>query len=934
MRTGSIWKHHRRLRSIVWIASATICVASITAQPSKNSPQPVRILSTVRQVHELPVDQAAKSLPVHLHAEVTYFDPYNDPRHATLFVHDSTGGIYVLVPNRSSWPQGTPAPGSIVDVTGVSAPGDYASIVVEPNIRVIGNSHRPLAGKPVTLTHLLTGVEDSQLVEIEGIVESVSETKTSVILDMAMQDGSISAMTVRLTGNAAALFNHDRQLTGFRLMFPSLKAVVIEAAGPRDPFALPLSSINSLSRFQPGRNSSRIVHLRGIVTLQWPGNIVCFQDETQALCVSSRDSTSLQTGQHIDVVGFPSVGGYRPTLYHSTIKPGAHGNAATPTPISAQEALRGNYDGRLVQLEGQLVGYDLEAKDQTLLVSSGTLIFHVVIASGSEDTDHLASLRVGSILRVKGVCAVELDALKTSRGDGTAVTTAFRILSQSPKDIAVLKTPSWWTPAHSLSAFGLSALIAIAVLGWVVVLRRRVYQQTRMLRESEERFRHMAQHDLLTGLPTRMLLHDRLQVALERGRRFKTNLAVLMIDLDNFKHVNDSLGHDAGDQTLKISAERLLSAIRSSDTAARMGGDEFLVLLADIANEHEAESVASKIRIALSAPIQLPNQEIPVSASIGVCVISNGAIDAAMLLKKADVAMYRAKGRGRNCFEIFSDDLVGATLNKLDLQTGLGYAVARNELELQYQPMISFESGRVMGFEALIRWRSREHGLIMPNDFIPVAEESGLIIPIGEWVLNEASRQIAELERQYGRTFLLAVNLSPRQLLHPGLVRMIEQTLLTNVRPFGSLTLEITETTLISDAQPVRDTLERIRDLGVQLAIDDFGIGFSSLSYITRFPADWIKIDRSLICNCTTDRSSLAVLRAIVTMAHALGIRLVAEGVETKEQYLLLKQEQCNVVQGYYLSRPLDLTDLPAFIASPVGLTDQESLIRFQPSTV
>jgi diguanylate cyclase (GGDEF)-like protein len=453
-----------------------------------------------------------------------------------------------------------------------------------------------------------------------------------------------------------------------------------------------------------------------------------------------------------------------------------------------------------------------------------------------------------------------------------------------------------------------------------------------MLRESEERFRHMAQHDALTGLPTRMLLHDRLQVALERGKRFKTNLALLMIDLDNFKHVNDSLGHDAGDQTLRTIAKRLLSAIRSSDTAARMGGDEFLVLLTDVADEDEAESVASRIRVALSVPIQLSDHEIPVSASIGVCVVSDGAIDAAMLLKKADVAMYHAKARGRNCFEVFSGQLTGPMLNKLELQTGLGHALARYELELHYQPMVSFESGRVMGFEALLRWRSHEHGLILPNDFIPVAEESGLIIPIGDWVLCEATRQIAELERQYGEIFLLAVNLSPRQLLRPELVQMIEQTLVASGRPVGSLALEITETTVLSDAQPVRETLARIRDLGVQLAIDDFGIGFSSLSYITRFPADWIKLDRSLICNCTTDPASLAVLRAIVAIAHALGIRLVAEGVETKEQYLLLKQEQCNVVQGYYLSRPLALTDLSAFLASSIKHADPESLIRPQPS--
>ena len=463
-------------------------------------------------------------------------------------------------------------------------------------------------------------------------------------------------------------------------------------------------------------------------------------------------------------------------------------------------------------------------------------------------------------------------------------------------------------------AFGVSAILAVAVLGWVAVLRRRVYQQTRLLRESEERFRHMAQHDALTGLPTRMLLHDRLQMALERGRRSKTKLAVLMIDLDNFKHVNDSFGHDAGDLTLRTTAERILESIRSSDTAARMGGDEFVVLLSDIADDHEAEVIAARIRKALSHPVKSADREVPISASIGVCTVADGEIDASMLLKKVDVAMYHAKARGRNCFEVFSGDLAAAALGKLELQAALGKAIEREELEVHYQPMISFETGKVSGFEALVRWRSQAFGLIMPNDFIPIAEESGLIVSIGEWVLRKASLDVAELERQHGTNFLLAVNLSPRQLLHPNLAQTLERALSESKRPFSSLTLEVTETTLVSDSQATRENFAKIKSLGIQLAIDDFGIGFSSLSYITRFPTDWIKIDRSLICNCTTDRSNLAVVRAIVAMAQALGILLVAEGVETEEQFLLLKKEQCNVVQGYYFSKPLSLSDLRSFL--------------------
>ena len=699
----------------------------------------------MRQVHELPSEEAQKAIPVHLHAEVTYFDPNNDARNGAMFIHDETGGIYVSVPNGTTWPTETPTPGTIVDVTGVSAPGDYAAVVSRPVITVVGKANRSLEARRVTLTNLLTGVYDSEFVEIEGVVQSVYKSPASIVLVIAMHDGTITARTINdgtadysdlvdskvlLSGNAAALFNHERQLTGFRLMFPARSSIKIEERGPQDPFALPLTSISSLSRFHPGSSLSHMVHIRGTVTLQVPGKLLCLEDKSQALCAESQQTAPVSVGQIVDLVGFIMLGGYHPSLLNAALKLGEPGISPAATSISAQEALQGRYDTKLVQIDGRLMGYDLAAKEKTLLFSSGGLLFPVILPTHADDAQW-ASLKIGSKVRLTGICVVEMDAQRTSRGDGSAIITSFRLLIRSSGDLHILETPSWWTPAHSFSAFGISVVIACAILGWVVVLRRRVDKQTSRLRESEERFRHMAQHDALTGLPTRMLLHDRLQVALDRGKRFKTSLAVLMIDLDNFKQINDSFGHHAGDQTLRTTADRLLAVIRSSDTAARMGGDEFIVLLTDIADKEEAESTAARIRAELSEPITIGNHEVPVSASIGVCSVSEGAIDASMLLRRVDLAMYQAKARGRNCFEVFTGDLAADTLNKLEIQAALSHAVELEELELHYQPMISFETGQVTGFEALLRWQSRKYGLIMPNDFIPIAEESGLIVPIG-----------------------------------------------------------------------------------------------------------------------------------------------------------------------------------------------------------
>ena len=632
-------------------------------------------LTTVREAHELPLSEAVKAYPIHLHGVVTFYDPYNDKRHAALFVHDATGTVYVKVPHDASWPKEPPLPGSIVDIQGVSAPGDYASLVDHPHIKILGRSTTPITPKRVSLTDLMTGVEDSQWVEIEGLVQSSYLTPNNVILEVATSDGVISAMTVKeagvdysrfidtrvtIRGNASALFNSDRQLTGFRLMFPDIASITVIETAPPDPFSLPIESINNMSRFRPGASLLHRVHLRGTVTLQWPGRMVCFQDGWHAVCAQSVETAPLPVGQLVDVVGFVELGGYRPTLVHALFRPLHRGDPQPASLITVAGALRGMYDDRLVKLKGTLIGHDLAANDETLLLATDGVVFAVVLPL-EMDSSHFNSLKIGSELEITGICSVEVDAQKTSRGDGSPVIDSFRILLPSAPDLVVLKTPSWWTAAHSLVALGVAILIAAAVLGWVVVLRKRVEEQTKMLRESEERFRHMAQHDALTGLPNRTLLHDRLRLALERGKLARTSVAVLMVDLDNFKWVNDSYGHEVGDQTLRITAQRILAKIRGTDTVARMGGDEFIVLLTDLTDSRHAERIAADIVAALAVPLHIAGRDIPVSASVGIRTVSHGETDAEGLLRSVDAAMYRAKARGRNCFEVSTGDLVAAS---------------------------------------------------------------------------------------------------------------------------------------------------------------------------------------------------------------------------------------------------------------------------------
>ena len=430
-------------------------------------------------------------------------------------------------------------------------------------------------------------------------------------------------------------------------------------------------------------------------------------------------------------------------------------------------------------------------------------------------------------------------------------------------------------------------------------------------RNDAEQLARQANFDTLTGLANRSLLQDRLGQAIANAERRGDKLAVVFIDLDDFKLVNDNLGHDAGDELLKAVAARLLACVRASDTVARLGGDEFVLVLQNVADdltgslEARLTEVMHKLLAGIGAPLNLAQQEIRIGCSIGVDIYPQDGTDAETLLKNADTAMYRAKELGRNGFQFFTADLHERVRKQLDLGASLRQALERDEFELHYQPQVSLLSGKVVGVEALLRWRHPQQGLVGPAQFIAFAEESGLIVPIGEWVLMRACAQNKAWQDAGLAPVPVAVNVSAKQCAQPEMEAVVRRALAASGLEARFLELELTESISMADPERSVPWMERMKEIGVELSIDDFGTGYSNMSYLKRFPVDRLKLDMSFVRDITTDPGSLAISAAIITMSHSLHLEVVAEGVETEGQLALLSSLGCDLIQGYYFSRPI-----------------------------
>jgi diguanylate cyclase (GGDEF)-like protein len=456
------------------------------------------------------------------------------------------------------------------------------------------------------------------------------------------------------------------------------------------------------------------------------------------------------------------------------------------------------------------------------------------------------------------------------------------------------------------AAGSLLTILIIAAMGRLshalsLSRRRAVAEQI----DHAARVEYLAYHDGLTTLPNRSLFSKLLVQIIHQAHRYNRQLAVLFLDLDHFKNINDTLGHDAGDQLLVEVAARLKNCLRDSDIVARLGGDEFVAILPELQEDQYVATVARKILAAVAGPFVLAGQEYRVTASIGISSYPQDGLDEQTLIKNADIAMYEAKETGKNNFQFYSEQLNAGSLERLNLESGLRHALERNEFQLHYQAKTDIRSGQITGTEALLRWQHPDLGTVAPMKFIRLAEETGLIIPIGKWVLRTACLQNVDWQKQGLRRMSMAINLTARQFFDEHLLADLKAILADTGMDAQLLELEISEALLMRDFAKAMRILTSLKDMGIRIAIDNFGIGYSSLSTIKQFPLDTIKIDRSFIRDITSDTEGKALTKAIIAMGRTLSLTVVAQGVETKEQADFLRQNACDEFQGFYLNKPV-----------------------------
>jgi diguanylate cyclase (GGDEF)-like protein len=501
--------------------------------------------------------------------------------------------------------------------------------------------------------------------------------------------------------------------------------------------------------------------------------------------------------------------------------------------------------------------------------------------------------------------------------DAEPVEAVLEVYSDVTALIARIERGQWTILAAVLGAMGL----LYAVMQLILARYRRLLREQEGARAAqEERIRHQAYHDSLTGLPNRASFAEHLEEAMRRAKRAGWPLALVFLDLDHFKRVNDSLGHDAGDRLLRVAAERIRRAVREADTLFRMGGDEFTVLLEDLRGPEEAAMVAGRVLEAIAEPLQLQHHEIAVTASIGIALYPRDDVVGERLVKSADTAMYRAKELGRNRYAFFAREMNERVEGQITIEAALRRAVKNGEFVLHFQPRVSAISGRATGAEALLRWNHPEWGLVEPARFVPLLEETGLIVPLGAWALGEACRQAKSWQAAGLPPMRVSVNLSSRQFRSEALFDAVSEALRASGLAPQLLELELTESLLVESVEHAMAVMGRLKAIGTAISIDDFGTGYSSLGYLKRFPIDSLKIDKSFVRDIASSPKDAAIVKTISALGRSLGIGLVAEGVEEPWQVGFLRAQHCTEMQGYLFSRPLPAALLPAALSQTFGV--------------
>lgn len=997
-----------------------VLMASTLAANAAAGPGPE--LTTVRQIRTLDVSSHA-SFGVHIQGVVTYFDTVAP----NLFVEDATGGIWVDLRGSRLRP---PSPGEVLDLHGTVGYG-FSPYVADPQWKVVGNAPPP---KPVHVLYddVALGSFDGQWVQMDGVVRSFIEQAEGnvLVIDVATPTGVFKVRVpnyhdafpvelvdarVRFNGVCGAAFNRRNQLVSIHLFMPTLQQIEILDAPPKDPFAIPATPIADVRRFSADLANEHRIKVLGTVTARFPHQGIYMTDATGGLYAESADGTPVSEGDQVEVIGFPSVGSFSPVLKSARIRPTRkHFDPATKD-VTGKAALKGLYDADLITIIGTLRSYRSETSAKTLTVESDDHVTFEASLPGAEALNR--NVLEGSRLALTGICAV--------RADDNGNPADFRLVLRSPGDIRVLASPPWLTSERAMFIFCCLIVVTLAVIGWVLILRRRVRQQMRVitrklknelaleeryrdifernltglyiagakgeiidcndacarilgyegrvalvadsvraasviqkLHESsshasvaagtehsferpdgttgwalcslrvvkekdggselfegslvditerklaEERIQFLAFFDPLTHLPNRSLIQDQLSESIAAARRQREKLGILHLDIDSFKIINDCLGHSQGDELLRNVAQRLKACARDEDTIARLSGDEFLIALGPINSAADAAVVAERISRELKSPFSLNGRVLNLTCSIGISIFPDHGEDAETLIKNADAAMYASKNSGRNTFSFFSEQMTAQAIERLQLGNSMRGAIEREECYLVFQPEFNLRTGAISCWEALLRWKHPEYGLIPPDKFIPIAEANGTIVPIGEWVLRTACMH-ARCWHDAGNKIPVAVNVSAVQFRQIGFCDLVKQVLNETGLDPEYLELEITESLLLATEDMRFEVLSQFKTLGVKLAIDDFGTGYSSLSYLKQLPVSKLKIDRSFIHDLHRKGNDEAITAAIIQMAKCLRLTVTAEGVENERQLQVLREHGCDDVQGFLFSKPL-----------------------------